>query len=136
MKSLRALTLNLIYDTHLRMSAILLKKYDIRFRSIEGILISVIQQTDEINSTQTIFPIGDHSINVSINLPLYPGEYTISLFAKECPGYWGSNHSSLDYVENIITFVIRSSPDQKYNLFNIKESCHKFLLLPETKWKL
>jgi len=108
----------------------------IAIRSIEGILISVIQQTDEINSTQTIFPIGDHSINVSINLPLYPGEYTISLFAKECPGYWGSNHSSLDYVENIITFVIRSSSDQKYNLFNIKESYHKFLLLPETKWKL
>jgi len=106
----------------------------IAIRSIEGVLISVSQQTDKKNSAQTIFPIGDHRINVSINMPLYPGEYTISLFAKEFPGFWGSNHSSLDHIEDAITFVIRSSQDQKDTLFNIEASCHKFLLLPETKW--
>ena len=74
--------------------------------TLEGTLACVIHQTDDKNNVASDFDIGSYAWMVRLNLPLMPGKYTIDLFAKRFPGYWGSGHASLDWVQQAMILHI------------------------------
>ena len=101
--------------------------------SLEGAYISAFHQTDDRECRKTTLVPGKYTLEMRTNLNLMPGYYTVSLFAKPMPGFWSSEDSSLDFVENAFMFSVEDISDEDSD-FKVLPSGG--FVLPESSWSI
>lgn len=70
-----------------------------------NVLASIHEPSLDTNKNEIFLP-GKYLWETTIDIPLMPGSYLIDLFAKPIPGYWGSSHASLDWVQGAMVFQV------------------------------
>ena len=97
--------------------------------SLDGNLITAFHQTDKSNISVTHFSVGVYHLYMNTQIDLMPNYYMISLFTKPLPGFWSSQHSSWDYVENIFMFSVEQPSENEENILPSGS-----MILPQSEW--
>jgi len=78
----------------------------VAIQGLDGTLISVLHHTDDEDQQILALVAGSHLARISTPIRLMPGGYSVDLFAKPDPGYWGSGDQSLDWVRGATAFDV------------------------------
>jgi lipopolysaccharide transport system ATP-binding protein len=101
----------------------------IAIHSLDGSLITAFHQTDESSNIITNLAVGYYHSVMETYIPLIPNYYMISLVLKPLPGFWNSQHTSWDHVDNALMFAVESPTDEESGVLPSGS-----IILPKSQW--
>lgn len=97
----------LVFEIHFRVRQQLVDgRLGLAIHNFDEALVCAVHQTDDTRLGLLNLQPGDYVARLSIDVPLMPGRYSVSLAAKPQGGYWSSGDRSLDHVQNALVFHI------------------------------